>query len=137
MAVTLNPPSSLTGDSVYLTGAGQNVPVANKMRFDIALSASGPWDVYSSPDFVGLNTPNQNIAHQVPAGTLDPETQYFVRLVELDAADAIVATSAAVSFGTTSSGDIAIICIPPCAANAAIPFPWVLPPCAPACPPVP
>ena len=125
MPVTLNSPSDVAGDHAYLTGVGNNVPVTNSMRFDIGLAPGGPFTAHSSPEYVGTNIANQNIAYQVPAGTLDAETAYYVRLVELNASDAIVNTSSVAAFNTTSAGFVATSCLPPCVVMEAIPLPEV------------
>lgn len=128
MAVTIQSPTDFGGSNALLHGQGQNVPLVNKMRFDIGLAPGGPYTVHSSPVVAGLNTPAQNTAYQIPAGTLNPLATYYVVLRELDAANAVVGTSGETSFATTSSGEIGLICLAPCVVNAAIPFPWTLPP---------
>jgi hypothetical protein len=135
MAVTLSTPSYIGGTQATLNGAGQNVPAGNTMRFDLALDKGGPWTAHSSPEYVSTVKPTQPVTYYVPLNTLTPETEYSVRLVELNPADAIVNTSNIVSFETIvlDSGPIALQCLAPCTPNVATPFPWVLPPCPPPC----
>lgn len=135
MAVTISSPTVITGHQATLNGAGQNVPVTNSMRFEVAADINGPWTVYVSPAVVGDATPNQPIAQVIPVGVLNDETTYYVRLVEfVTIGGAVVATTGTVTFTTISDGVIAMDCLAPCTVNAATQFPWILPPVLPPAP---
>lgn len=129
MAVTISSPTVITGHQATLNGAGQNVPVTNSMRFEVAANINGPWTVYVSPPVVGNAAANQPIAQVIPVGVLNDNTTYYVRLVEfVTIGGAVVATTGTVTFTTISDGVIDTQCIPPCTVNVATPFPWILPP---------